>query len=151
MKDRAVLLYTMCSASLRSIGKLLGVSTVSVLRWIRQYARTLEYPKISPPKDGTIIVVDEMWHFVNGNPNKVWIWKAYDLRKRQTFAWKIGRRDASTLKEFLDEIGIEGCDFVTDNYEAYHQLIPEYQLFTGKEVELHRTFPSQVKDHFAKY
>jgi transposase-like protein len=56
LKDRAILLYTMCSASLRSIGKLLGVSTVTVLRWIRQYADTLEPPKIPSPADGTIIV-----------------------------------------------------------------------------------------------
>ncbi|MDR3285690.1 MAG: hypothetical protein LBS83_03335, partial [Holosporales bacterium] len=39
-----------------------------------------------------------------------------------------------TLQEFLDEIGIEGRDFVTDDYEAYHKLIPEYQLFTGKDL-----------------
>jgi insertion element IS1 protein InsB len=92
----------------------------------------LEKPKIPPPNEGTIVVLDEMWHFVNGKPNKVW--KAYDLKERKTFAWKIGNRDKETLKEFLEEIGIEGREFVTDNYEAYHQLIPEYQLYTGKDL-----------------
>ncbi|MDR1333362.1 MAG: hypothetical protein LBJ69_03090 [Holosporales bacterium] len=29
---------------------------------------------------------------------------------------------------------MEGREFVTDDYEAYHQLIPEYQLFTGKDL-----------------
>jgi hypothetical protein len=106
----------MCSVSLRGIGRLLGVSTVSVLRWIRSFAKTLERPKIPPPAEGTIIVLDEMWHFVNGQPNKVWTWKAYDLMARQTFAWKLGRRDAATLKEFLDEIGIDERDFVTDDW-----------------------------------
>jgi insertion element IS1 protein InsB len=41
------------------------------------------------------------------------------------------------MEKFLDEIGIKGRDFVTDDYEAYHRLIPEYQLFTEKEL----TFP----------
>ncbi|MDR0632950.1 MAG: hypothetical protein LBF84_02315, partial [Holosporales bacterium] len=91
-----------------------------------------------PPSDGTtVVVLDEMWHFVNGKPNKVWIWKAYDLDTHKTFAWKLGRRDAATLKEFLDEIGLDGREFVTDDYEAYHQLIPEWKLYTGKDL----TFP----------
>ena len=49
-------------------------------------------------------------------------------------SWQLGRRDAGMLKLFLDKIGIEGRTFVTDDYEAYHQLIPESQLFTGKDL-----------------
>jgi insertion element IS1 protein InsB len=124
----------MFSASFRGIGRFLKVSDVTVLRWVRSYAQQLEKPKIPPPSDEAIVVLDEMWHFVNGKPNKVWIWKAYDLKKKETFAWKLGKRDAATLKEFLDEIGIEGRDFITDNYEAYHKLIPEAQLSTGKDL-----------------
>jgi IS1 family transposase len=45
-----------------------------------------------------------MWHFANGKPNKVWIWKAYDLKAGKTFAWKLGKQDAANLNEFLDEI-----------------------------------------------
>ncbi|MDR1034856.1 MAG: hypothetical protein LBL32_02890 [Holosporales bacterium] len=62
------------------------------------------------------------------------IWKAYDLKARKIIHWMIGKRDKETLGEFLDEIGIEGRDFVTDDYEAYHHLIPAYQLFTGKDL-----------------
>jgi IS1 family transposase len=61
--------------------------------------------------------------------------------KKQTFAWKIGKRNKETLKEFLEEIGPEERDFVTDNYEAYHQLIPEAQLRTGKDL----TYPIEQK------
>lgn len=49
-------------------------------------------------------------------------------------AWQLGRRDAATLDLFLGKIGLEGRDFVTDDYEAYHQLIPVNQLFTGKDL-----------------
>jgi hypothetical protein len=38
--------------------------------------------------------------------------KAYDLKTRRTFAWKLGRRNADILREFLSEIGIDGRDNV---------------------------------------
>ena len=49
-------------------------------------------------------------------------------------AWQLGGRDAGTLRKLLEKIGTEGKEFVTDDYEAYHQLIPESQLFTGKDL-----------------
>jgi IS1 family transposase/ankyrin repeat protein/transposase-like protein len=135
VKDRVILLYTMFSASFRSICKLLNVSSVSVLKWVRAYANTLDRPQIPPPSSG--VVLDEMWHFVNGKSNKVWLWKAYCLETKRTFAWKIGARDAATLRDFINEIGIEERDFVTDNYETYNELIPEIHHFVGKDI----TFP----------
>ena len=68
MKALAVLLYTLWNASLGMIGRLLGVSTVSVLRWIRKEAKSIPCPEIS--EDSKIIQVDEMWHFVNGKKTK---------------------------------------------------------------------------------
>jgi DNA-directed RNA polymerase subunit N (RpoN/RPB10) len=59
------------------------------------------------------------------------------LRYKKTFARRIGQRDKAPPKEVLDEIGVDGREFVIDNYEEYHQLIPEYQLYTGKDL----TFP----------
>jgi IS1 family transposase len=47
---------------------------------------------------------------------------------RRMVAWKWGQRNSRTLKEFLGEIGMSGRDFVTDNDEAYYQLIPKDQL-----------------------
>jgi insertion element IS1 protein InsB len=32
------------------------------------------------------------------------------------------------------QIGVEGKTFVTDDWEGYHRLIPESQLFTGKDL-----------------
>jgi predicted transposase/invertase (TIGR01784 family) len=53
------------------------------------FSRKQKY--LSHPETITI-VSGEMRHFVNGKPNKVWIWKAYDPVKKQTFAWKIGEK-----------------------------------------------------------
>lgn len=62
MKAMAVLLYAMGNMSFGMIGRLLGVSDVSVLRWVRAEAETL--PEPDSPADVKVLVIDEMWHFV---------------------------------------------------------------------------------------
>lgn len=52
------------------IGRMLGVSNVAVMKWIKQEAKSLPEPDV--PKEATLIQTDEMWHFVNGK-NKIWI------------------------------------------------------------------------------
>jgi transposase len=79
MKALAVLLYAMCNVSFCSIARLLGVSDVAVLNWIRDEARKAPKPEIS----GDVIVVslDEMWHFIQkklassgfGGPTTLWL------------------------------------------------------------------------------
>src|SRR5512138_1145183 len=69
--------------------------------------------------------------------NKVWIWRAYDPVARRTLAWELGGRDDETVQRLLDKVGVEGNVFLTDDWEGFHRLIPEDQLFTGKDL----TFP----------
>ena len=68
VKDFAVYMYTLCNASLGMIGRTLGVSTVAVLKWIRAAAVKLNRPHVSGQP--SIIMVDEMWHFVDGKKTK---------------------------------------------------------------------------------
>ena len=65
---------------------------------------------------------------------KLWLWRAYDPIARRTIAWVLGRRDDATCQKLLDKIGLEGKTFVTDDWEGYHRLIPDDQLFTGKDL-----------------
>jgi hypothetical protein len=46
------------------IGKLLKVSNVAVLKWVRKEAKSLERPAVAP--DLKLVPIDEMWHFMNG-------------------------------------------------------------------------------------
>ena len=67
MKQAAVGLY--CTGlSLNAIGKRLGVSAQSVMRWVRDHAR-LNCPKPEPAVSRTAVVeLDEVWHFVKKRP-----------------------------------------------------------------------------------
>ena len=57
----AVAMYAV-GLSYRTIGKLIGVSNVTIYRWIRNYA-TVQYEK-PKPKGEICIELDEMWHFI---------------------------------------------------------------------------------------
>ena len=72
--------------------------------------------------------------FCKKETEKLWLWRAYDPIARRTIAWVLGRRDDATCQKLLNKIGLEGKTFVTDDWEGYHRLIPDDQLFTGKDL-----------------
>jgi transposase len=62
MQALAVLLYAMGTMSFGAIARLLRVSDVSVLTWVKKEAAGLPDPEV--PADVAIVTLDEMWHFV---------------------------------------------------------------------------------------
>jgi hypothetical protein len=65
----AVWLY-LSGLSQRRIARLIGVSPVAVLNWIKNFALK-KAPKPVPPAGGVAVVeLDEMWHFLKKNLTK---------------------------------------------------------------------------------
>ena len=62
MKALAVLLYGMGGMSFSAISRLLGVSDVAVLKWVRAEAAALPEPEVSA--EVVTVEVDEIWHFL---------------------------------------------------------------------------------------
>ena len=62
MKALAILLYGMGNMSFSMIGRLLGVSDVAVLKWVRAEASALPEPEV--PAEVVTVEVDEMWHYL---------------------------------------------------------------------------------------
>ena len=62
MKALALMLYAMGNMSFCSIARLLGVSDVAVLKWVRNQARQLPEPAVTA--ETVIITLDAMWHFL---------------------------------------------------------------------------------------
>ena len=69
MKALAVLLYAMGNASQGMIAKLLGVSHVTVYRWLRAAGEAAPEPAGEPSSE--VVQIDEMWHFVNGKKTRL--------------------------------------------------------------------------------
>ena len=61
-RREAVGLYC-AGLSLSTVGKRLGVSAQSVMRWVRDHARD-HCPKPEPSGRAVVVELDEMWHFV---------------------------------------------------------------------------------------
>jgi insertion element IS1 protein InsB len=65
--------------------------------------------------------------------NKKWIIKAVDRGKRQTVAWVIGGRDASTFRRLYDKVRhLKDCIFYTDNWDAFAKVLPHDRHVIGK-------------------
>lgn len=70
MKRKALQLY-LEGLGFASIGRFLGVSGVSVMRWIRSLAREVRELRSSEPIEHVpIMEVDEVWHYVKKKPKK---------------------------------------------------------------------------------
>ena len=66
-KETAVLLYTL-GLSMNAIAKQLGVSTPSILNWIRVHAAThAPRPQPDPGENVVVMELDELWHFLQKN------------------------------------------------------------------------------------
>ena len=62
MKALAVALYSLGDMSFCGIGRLLGVSDVTVLTWVRNRAEVTDEPVVGTGR--LILIFDEMWHFL---------------------------------------------------------------------------------------
>jgi transposase len=68
LKSFAIVLYAYCGVSMGKIARLYKVSTVAVLKWIR--ASALEAQPLNSVASSDIVMIDEVWHFVNGKKTK---------------------------------------------------------------------------------
>ncbi len=133
-KEQAVKLYLQ-GLSFRAIARLIGVTHVTVLRWVKSFAQKAEEQgEAIPPqkKDLILIELDEFWHYVGSKKNKLWIWKAFCRDSGQLVGWVCGNRDESALRRLLQKIkSFNPCFYATDNWQSYSTLIPEHSHFIG--------------------
>ena len=96
LKSFAIVLYAYCGLSMRKIGQLCKMSTVSVLRWIKAAALIVEdTATVNDRSASNVVMIDEMWHFVN--EKKLWLWRAIDGVSRRSLGWGLGHRGDATI------------------------------------------------------
>ena len=66
LKQQAVALYCL-GLSMNAIGKHIGVSAQSVMRWLRRHANE-HCPKPKPSGSTAVVEIEEVWHFVEKSP-----------------------------------------------------------------------------------
>ena len=123
----------MGNVSFGSIARILGVSDVAVLNWVRDEARKL--PEPSTKAEVVVVTLDEMWHFVRkrlrncgfgAEPTTLLLREpspGFLVAVMTPHAKGSSTKSASKARRSSPMIG-----------EGYHRLIPEVQLFTGKDL-----------------
>jgi len=132
MKALALLLYAMGNVSFGSIARILGVSDVAVLNWVRDEARKL--PEPSTKAEVVVVTLDEMWHFVKKRLRNCGFGEPMTLLLGEPSPGFLVAVMTPHAKSSSTKSGLEGKTFVTDDWEGYHRLIPDDQLFTGKDL-----------------
>ena len=86
MKALALLLYAMGNVGFGYIARLLGVSDVAVLNWVRDEARKL--PEPSTKADVVVVTLDEMWHVARFRRRTKVVSKVVEMDNIQAFIEK---------------------------------------------------------------
>ena len=68
LKSFAIVLYGFCGVSMGNIARLYKVSTVAVLKWIRNAAVQASFQEQAAKSE--VVMIDDFWHFVNGKKTK---------------------------------------------------------------------------------
>src|SRR5277367_2799782 len=131
MKALALLLYAMGNVSFGSIARILGVSDVAVLNWVRDEARKL--PEPSTKAEVVVVTLDEMWHFVKkrlrncgfGEPMTLLLGEPSPglVAAMTPHAKSSSTKSTSKARRSSPMIG-----------RGYQRLIPDDQLFTGRDL-----------------
>lgn len=120
-KQQALELY-LEGLGLRSIGRYLKVSHVSILNWIMK-------TEITPwlrPSEVKAIEIDEVFFYVGRKKRKRWLWLAVCRESKRILAHQIGKRDRPTVRKLLEKIsGIECLCYYTDAHLSYTGLFPK--------------------------
>ncbi len=72
--------------------------------------------------------MDELWSFVGNKQQKVWIWLASERKTRKIVGLAFGDRSAATCRRLWQSLPADyrkRAIFYTDNWQAYHEVLPK--------------------------
>ncbi|MDO5839993.1 IS1 family transposase [Methanosarcina mazei] len=122
VKRQALQLY-LEGLGFRSIGRFLGVSHVSVQKWIKKFGRELE--DLKSEKEISIVEMDEMHTYI-GNKKYCWIWIAVDRVGKKFINCSFGSRGTETGQLIWEKLKTKKIEEVmTDHWKPYAEFIPE--------------------------
>ena len=112
------------SCGIRSIARILEISTTTVINKTKSIAKAIVRP--FPILLGKEYEVDEMRTYI-GNKSRLY-WVVYALRRdtKEVIDFKVGKRNSNTLWKVVETVVLSGAKKIcTDGYELYKSLIPE--------------------------
>ena len=90
------------------------------------------------PGTPVVLELDEMWHYIGKQKNKLWIWKALDRNTGHLIDWECDGRNKETLKKLTTRLAVFDFKvFCTDKQHVYETLLPTSKHVLTK-AETHR-------------
>ena len=108
---------------IRGIGRLLNISTNTVLSRIIKLSKEVKKPIIAK---GKTYELDELCTYIRNKNNRIWI--AYSIRKdtREVVDFKVGKRTNKTLRSVVNTLLLsEAKRIYTDRLRNYKYLLPK--------------------------
>ena len=110
---------------LRAIGRTLGFSNVTILRWIKKFA-AMQPALNDAEKSIPVMEIDEMHTYVGSKKKPKWVWIAVDRLGKKFVDFQIGDRSQVTGKSLWQRIKNSVTGIVaTDHWAAYESFVPE--------------------------
>ena len=135
---RLTLLLYCHGISMHALSKLFHVSTTTVLKWIRNFAKEQAPKPRIHSQTPLVLELDEMWHYIGNKKNKLWIWKALDRNTGHLIDGECGGRDRETLEKLAARLATANVKtYYTDKWQVYSSVLPASKLVETK-AETHR-------------
>jgi len=125
-------LYTegMC---IRGIGRYLGISHTTAIRWIKRLAKNLD---TTAPTFAKHIEIDELYFYVGSKKRKRWLWLAVCRDTKWILGFCTGGRGSKTLSKLMHRISPIKCErYYTDKHAPFAKVTPK---------EKHSSHPNQT-------
>lgn len=114
-----------------SIGRVLNVSNVSILNWIKAFGEQVENLRTNDPVN--FIEIDEMHTYIGSKKNYQWIWIAVDRYGKKFINVVIGDRSSATGKELWLAVESQSDGKVaTDYWKPYENFISKAKHIQSK-------------------
>ncbi|MDY3521491.1 IS1 family transposase [Riemerella anatipestifer] len=118
-----IILLTKEGCGIRSIARLLSISTTTLLSRIKSIAQSLKFPTLPLHK---IYQIDELCTFVKNKQNRVWIICALEEGSKKIVRFFVGNRTNKTIKRVIDDVLVSSPTLIrTDKLKNYQFLIPK--------------------------
>lgn len=121
--NKNIVQFTKEGLGIRSIARILKISTTTLLKRILSIARTIQQPIISK---GKTYEVDELCTYIRQKRNYIWLVYALEKESKTVVSFNVGKRTNKTLSRVLDTLKLsEARKIFTDRLKNYWYLIDE--------------------------
>ena len=133
---------------IRSISRLLCISTNTVLTRIKSIAKNIQPPTLSLHKEYEI---DELYTYAGSKTHKIWVVSAWEKATKKIVRFASGKRTNKTLKKVVRDVLVsQPQQICTDKLQNYYSLIPEAIHNTAKKAiqnleRMHLTLRTHIK------